>query len=77
MTGNAPTKTHRQMVEEWKEEPEFKAAHDELEMEFVLLSELLVDKGGKNKNGSMGIAAHRSIYLGLSKNISPILSSSY
>lgn len=42
MTGNAPTKTHRQMVEEWKEEPEFKAAYDELEMEFTLLRELLL-----------------------------------
>jgi hypothetical protein len=28
------------MVEEWKWEPEFKAAYDELEMEFTLLSEL-------------------------------------
>lgn len=42
MTTKAPTKTHRQMVEEWKQEPEFKAAYDELEMEFTLLRELLL-----------------------------------
>lgn len=42
MTGNAPTKTHHQMVEKWKKEPEFKAAYDELEMEFTLLRELLL-----------------------------------
>ncbi len=42
MTGNAATKTHHQMIEEWKEEPEFKAAYDELEMEFTLLRELLL-----------------------------------
>ena len=42
MTRKAPTKTHRQMVEEWKREPEFKAAYDELEMEFTLLRELLL-----------------------------------
>lgn len=42
MTENAPTKTHRQMVEKWKEEPEYKAAYDELEMEFTLLRELLL-----------------------------------
>ena len=42
MTTKAPIKTHRQMVEEWKQEPEFKAAYDELEMEFTLLRELLL-----------------------------------
>ncbi|MEW6500104.1 MAG: helix-turn-helix domain-containing protein [Thermodesulfobacteriota bacterium] len=42
MTRKAPTKTHRQMVDEWKREPEFKAAYDELEMEFTLLRELLL-----------------------------------
>lgn len=30
------------MVEKWKKEPEFKAAYDELEMEFTLLRELLL-----------------------------------
>jgi transcriptional regulator with XRE-family HTH domain len=30
------------MVDEWKREPEFKAAYDELEMEFTLLRELLL-----------------------------------
>lgn len=30
------------MVKEWKREPEFKAAYDELEMEFTLLRELLL-----------------------------------
>ena len=42
MTRKAPTKTHRQMVDDWKQEPEFKAAYDELEMEFTLLRELLL-----------------------------------
>lgn len=42
MTRKAPTKTHRQMVDEWKQEPEFKAVYDELEMEFTLLRELLL-----------------------------------
>jgi transcriptional regulator with XRE-family HTH domain len=30
------------MIDEWKEEPEFKAAYNELEMEFTLLRELLL-----------------------------------
>lgn len=42
MSRKAPTQTHRQMVEEWKQEPEFKAAYDDLEMEFTLLRELLL-----------------------------------
>jgi ribosome-binding protein aMBF1 (putative translation factor) len=37
-----PKKTHRKMVEEWKQEPEFKAAYDELETEYTLLRELLL-----------------------------------
>jgi DNA-binding XRE family transcriptional regulator len=41
MKKNIPTKTHRQMVAEWKRDPEFKAAYDELETEYVLLRELL------------------------------------
>ena len=41
MNRTAPKKTHHQMVEEWKKEPEFKAAYDELETEFTLLRELL------------------------------------
>ena len=41
MKRNMPTKTHRQMVTEWKRDPEFKAAYDELETEYVLLRELL------------------------------------
>ena len=41
MKGRAPTRTHRQMVEAWKKDPEFKAAYDELETEFKLLRELL------------------------------------
>ncbi|HOI16213.1 MAG TPA: helix-turn-helix transcriptional regulator [Geobacteraceae bacterium] len=42
MTRKAPTKMHRQMVDEWKREPEFKAAYNEMEMEFTLLRELLL-----------------------------------
>jgi len=30
------------MVEDWKQEPKFKAAYDELETEFILLRELLL-----------------------------------
>lgn len=41
MRKKPPTKTHRQMVEAWKKDPEFKAAYDELETEFALLRELL------------------------------------
>lgn len=41
MKRNIPTKTHRRMVEEWKRDPEFKAAYDELGTEYVLLRELL------------------------------------
>ncbi len=41
MERRAPTKTHRQMLEAWKKDQEFKAVYHELEMEFVLLRELL------------------------------------
>ena len=36
-----PAKTHRQMVAEWKRDPEFKVVYDDLETEYVLLRELL------------------------------------
>lgn len=42
MSNNTPTKTHSQMVEEWKRETEFRAAYDELETEYALLRELLL-----------------------------------
>lgn len=42
MKRTAPTKTHSQMVEEWKHEPEFKAAYVELETEYASLRELLL-----------------------------------
>jgi len=42
MNRNAPTKTHSQMVEEWKHAPEFKAVYDELEAEYTHLRELLL-----------------------------------
>lgn len=42
MTRKGPTKTHRQMVEAWKQEPEFKEAYDELELEYTILRELLL-----------------------------------
>lgn len=41
MKRKPPTRTHRQMVEAWKKDPEFKTAYDELETEFSLLRELL------------------------------------
>lgn len=37
-----PTRTHRQMVETWRKDPEFKSAYDELETGFALLRDLLV-----------------------------------
>ncbi len=42
MKRTAPIMTHSQMVEAWKQEPDFKAAYDELETEFALLRELLI-----------------------------------
>lgn len=42
MTRGAPTKTHHQMVEVWKQDTVFMTAYDELEMEFTLLRELLL-----------------------------------
>jgi len=42
MTRKAPTKTHRQMVEAWKQDPEFKAAYNKLETEYALFRELLL-----------------------------------
>jgi DNA-binding phage protein len=42
MKRTEPTKTHKQMVEEWKKDPEFVAAYDELDTEFNLLRELLL-----------------------------------
>lgn len=41
MSTKLPTKTHQQMVAEWKQDPEFVTAYDELETEFTLLRELL------------------------------------
>ena len=37
MNTKSPTKSHQQMVAEWKEDPEFVAAYDELETETVEL----------------------------------------
>ena len=37
----APTKTHKQMVDSWKQDPEFNTAYDELDTEFTLLREFL------------------------------------
>ena len=42
MNRNPATKTHRQMVDEWKQDPEFMGAYGELETEFTLLRELLL-----------------------------------
>lgn len=42
MKKTEPTKTHKQMVEEWKKDPEFNAAYNELDTEFNLLRELLL-----------------------------------
>lgn len=42
MTGKISSKMHHQMVEAWKQEPEFKEAYDELELEYTILRELLL-----------------------------------
>ena len=41
MRKKLPARTHRQMVEAWKKDPEFKGAFDKTETEFALLRELL------------------------------------
>lgn len=41
MSRKAATKTHRQMLETWKRNPEFKAAYNELGTEYALFRELL------------------------------------
>jgi len=41
MDKKAPPKSHRRMVEDWKRDPEFKAAYDDLETEYNLLRKLL------------------------------------
>jgi len=42
MTRKTSRKTHRQMVDAWKRDPEFRAAYAELETEYTLLRELLL-----------------------------------
>ena len=42
MNRNSKTKTHHQMIEEWKQVPEFVEVYNELETEFTLLRELLL-----------------------------------
>jgi ribosome-binding protein aMBF1 (putative translation factor) len=42
MNRKTHTKTHKQMVEAWKQGDEFKAAYDELETEYALLREILL-----------------------------------
>jgi len=42
MRKKEPTKSHKQMVEEWGKDPEFNAAYSELDTEFNLLRELLL-----------------------------------
>lgn len=42
-----PTKTHRQMVEEWKKDPEFKAAYEELDSDFAFFKKFAKAVGCK------------------------------
>jgi DNA-binding XRE family transcriptional regulator len=42
MKNIAPTKSHKQMVDEWQKDPEFKAVYVELDTEFTLLREVLL-----------------------------------
>ena len=41
MNAKLATKSHRQMVAEWKQDPAFMAVYNDLETEFTLLRELL------------------------------------
>jgi len=47
MIKTIPTRSHKQMVDEWKKDPEFNAAYDELDTEFSLLRELLLARQKK------------------------------
>lgn len=49
MERTAPTKTHKQMVDSWKKDPEFIGAYDELDTEFTLLREFLSAEVAKAK----------------------------
>jgi len=42
MKRTTPMKSHKQMLDEWHQDPEFKAAYDDLETEFALLREVLL-----------------------------------
>jgi hypothetical protein len=44
MKRTEPTKTHKQMVDEWKKDSEFNAAYNELDTEFSLLRERLLER---------------------------------
>jgi len=41
MSRKSPTKTHEQMLNEWQQDPEFRAAFEALDTEYTLLRELL------------------------------------
>jgi hypothetical protein len=60
------TRTHRQMAEAWKKDPEFKAAYDEFDTEFALLRQLFA---ARRKAGltQAGVAAK----MGTSPLLSP------
>lgn len=42
MKKSTPLKSHKEMVAEWKKDPEFVTAYNELDTEFSLLRELLL-----------------------------------
>jgi len=42
MKNTAPTKSHKQMMADWQQDPEFEAAYNELGTEFTLLREVLL-----------------------------------
>ena len=50
MSAKFPTKSHHQMVDEWKEDPEFVAVYDELETE---TAEFRKGLQSHNKSGLM------------------------
>jgi hypothetical protein len=51
MKKTEPTKTHKQMVDEWKKDSEFNAAYNEMDTEFNLLRELLLARQMSTRTG--------------------------
>jgi hypothetical protein len=51
MEKTEPTKTHKQMVDEWKKDLEFNTAYNELDTEYNLLRERLLELQKNDRDG--------------------------